>query len=144
MNYLYKFGEKLYNWLFHPFFSANNSLLMVFRSIYSNSILISLLSCSNHSNLYLWGRLNLKTDDAEGLNSNRIHNWVINPELPVSKFKNQFDDLSDKTFVTVISEYASEECLQQVIQMGMKEGLTLAFENLDSMLEKMNAWYNQK
>ena len=62
----------------------------------------------------------------------------INPGLPATKFKNQFEETNNKTFVTIISEYASEEHLQQVIQMGMKEGLTMAFENLDSVLEKVN------
>lgn len=63
----------------------------------------------------------------------------INPELPVSKFKNQFENANNRTFVIIISEYVSEEHLQQVIQIGMKEGLAMAFENLDSTLKKLNA-----
>lgn len=62
----------------------------------------------------------------------------INPEMPVSKFNNNFEDANQKTYVTIISEYASEEHLQQVIQMGMKEGLSMAFDNLDSTLDKLN------
>lgn len=58
--------------------------------------------------------------------------------MPVSKFKNQFKYTNSKTSVTTISEYASKEHLQQVIQMGIKEGLATAFENLDSTLEKLN------
>lgn len=62
----------------------------------------------------------------------------INPELPVAKFENQFEEINNQTLVTVITEYASEEHLQQVVQMGMKEGLTMAFENLDNVLERLN------
>ncbi|TRX59198.1 SRPBCC domain-containing protein [Fulvivirga sp. M361] len=63
----------------------------------------------------------------------------INSELPVSKFNNQFVEINNETFVTVVSEYVSDEHLQQVIQMGMKEGLSMAFENLDGVLKKLNS-----
>ncbi len=62
----------------------------------------------------------------------------INQEMPISTFNNQFKEQANETFVTVVSEYASEEHLQQVIQMGMKEGLTMAYENLDNVLKKLN------
>lgn len=64
---------------------------------------------------------------------------TINPEMPVSKFKNKFRGLEGTTDVIIICEYVSEEHLQQVIQMGMKEGLAMAFENLDSLFQKLNA-----
>jgi uncharacterized protein YndB with AHSA1/START domain len=59
---------------------------------------------------------------------------TINKEFPVAKFNNQFIKESDQTKVVIISEYASEEHLKQVIEMGMKEGLSMAFENLDEVL----------
>lgn len=62
----------------------------------------------------------------------------INPEMPISKFKNQFEKNNYVTLVTIVSEYPSEEHLQQVIQMGMKEGLAMAFENLDSVIERLS------
>ncbi len=62
----------------------------------------------------------------------------VNPEFPVATFKNQFETDSETTRVIVVTEYASEEHLQQVIQMGMKEGLAMAFENLDNVLSKLN------
>lgn len=63
----------------------------------------------------------------------------VNPEFPIAKFENQFEADSQATVVTVVTEYASEEHLQQVIQMGMKEGLTMAFENLDHLLTGLNS-----
>ncbi|UTW67717.1 SRPBCC domain-containing protein [bacterium SCSIO 12643] len=62
---------------------------------------------------------------------------IINQEMPVAKFKNNFVSNSTQTAVTVITQYASEEHLQQVIQMGMKEGLSMAYENLDNLLKNL-------
>ncbi len=59
---------------------------------------------------------------------------VINKEFPVATFTNKFQGNTKTTTVTVITEYASEEHLNQVIQMGMKEGLEMAYENLDKVL----------
>ena len=61
----------------------------------------------------------------------------INTELPVGIFKNQFADEGGETVVTVITEYESEVHLNQVIQMGMKEGLSMAFQNLDEVLKSL-------
>lgn len=59
----------------------------------------------------------------------------INTDLPVAKFKNQFQAEPGKTLVVVTTEYSSEEHLQQVMDMGMKEGLTMAYDNLDDLLK---------
>lgn len=61
----------------------------------------------------------------------------VNHEMPVSEFENLFKEKEKSTIVTITSSYASEEHLQQVIQMGMKEGLAMAFENLDGILQKL-------
>ncbi|GAB5525412.1 MAG: SRPBCC domain-containing protein [Roseivirga sp.] len=61
----------------------------------------------------------------------------VNPELPVATFKNEFEAGSNKTQVTIVTEYASAEHLEQVIQMGMKEGLSAAFESLDAVFDKL-------
>ena len=61
----------------------------------------------------------------------------VNEEFPVAAFKNQFEGVEDNTIVKARTEYASEAHLQQVIQMGMKEGLTMAYENLDHVLKNI-------
>ena len=61
----------------------------------------------------------------------------INKDLPVAQFQNQFERESGNTKVVITTEYASEEHLKQVIDMGMKEGLTMTFENLDDTLKKL-------
>ncbi len=58
----------------------------------------------------------------------------INPDFPIATFINQFESNANSTSVTIETEYASEEHLKQIIEMGMKEGLSAAFENLDAVL----------
>lgn len=63
---------------------------------------------------------------------------LVNENLPVATFTNQFLDNSVSTKVIVVSNYASEEHLNQVIQMGMKEGLKMTFEYLEQLLLSLN------
>jgi uncharacterized protein YndB with AHSA1/START domain len=62
----------------------------------------------------------------------------INKDFPVAQFKNLFEKKSEHTKVLITTEYATEEHLKQVMDMGMKEGLSMAFENLDGVLEEMD------
>lgn len=62
---------------------------------------------------------------------------MVNQEMPVAKFENSFQSNSTQTTVQVVTQYASEEHLQQVIQMGMKEGLSMAYESLDKLLHNL-------
>ena len=63
---------------------------------------------------------------------------TINEEFPVARFQNHFKDYIESTEVTITTHYASEQHLQQVIDMGMTEGLSMAFENLDQVLHAIN------
>ncbi|MGQ8338889.1 SRPBCC family protein [Sunxiuqinia sp. A32] len=58
----------------------------------------------------------------------------INPNMPIAQFQNQFEPKVNETVVTIKTQYTSEEQLKQVLEMGMKEGLSMAFENLDQVL----------
>ncbi len=62
----------------------------------------------------------------------------INKDFPIGRFNNRFEENSKVTTVLIVTKYASEEHLQQIIQMGMKEGLSMAFENLDAVLKDLN------
>ncbi len=62
---------------------------------------------------------------------------VINASLPAATFKVEFDAIADRTMVTMVTTYASENEVKQIIEMGMKEGLSMAFENLDTVLANM-------
>lgn len=58
----------------------------------------------------------------------------VNEAFPTAAFVNRFSVRDDTTQVQMVTEYASKEHLDQVVAMGMREGLTAAFENLDSLL----------
>jgi hypothetical protein len=47
-----------------------------------------------------------------------------------------FNDIDCKTEITLITEYESEEQLYQILEMGMKEGLSKAFEQLADVFER--------
>ncbi len=62
---------------------------------------------------------------------------AINFDFPVAQFENHFQANGNTTLVTIVTEYASAEHLQQVIQMGIEEGLTMAYEGLDAVLRQL-------
>lgn len=63
---------------------------------------------------------------------------ALNPELPRSKWNVSFSDVKAHTLVETVVSYASPEALQQVINMGLKEGLTSTLERLDELLLTFN------
>lgn len=85
-----------------------------------------------------WGRQDyLKIDTFEsfsGTDSFCDEKGTLNPELPKTLFENSFSEKDGKTLVKVISKYENLEMLEKVIQMGFKEGFTMALENLDQYL----------
>ena len=88
-----------------------------------------------------WGRTDyesiIEPSKITGSDSFCDERGEVFPSFPIAKFTNLFKDLSGSTEVTVITEYESEESLKKVIDMGMKEGLTMAYENLDYVLENI-------
>jgi uncharacterized glyoxalase superfamily protein PhnB/uncharacterized protein YndB with AHSA1/START domain len=62
-------------------------------------------------------------------------NGNVNAEFPKTSFENIFSEANGKTLVTITSKYASREMLEKVMEMGFKEGFTMALENLDQYLE---------
>lgn len=61
----------------------------------------------------------------------------INPDLPVSTWDVTFEDKTSRTQVQIISTYETPEALQQVVDMGMKEGLEATLSALDKLLERL-------
>ena len=59
---------------------------------------------------------------------------VINPALPRSLWKNHFEDKEGHTLVNIEVKYEKLSELEAIIQMGFKEGFTMALENLDGLL----------
>lgn len=58
----------------------------------------------------------------------------INKDLPQATWHIEFSDKGDHTLVETIVNYETLEALEEVIKMGMKEGLTSTLERLDNLL----------
>jgi uncharacterized protein YndB with AHSA1/START domain len=62
----------------------------------------------------------------------------INVNLPVAKLKNSFKKTERGTLVTCRAQYPDQEALETVIKMGMSEGMTMAQNQLEELLNKIN------
>ncbi|WP_341674778.1 SRPBCC domain-containing protein [Niveibacterium sp. SC-1] len=89
-----------------------------------------------------WSRIDYQTihpiDNYTLLDGFSDDTGALNPDLPRSRWKVTFSDLKAHTLVETIVSYKSPEALQQVIKMGMKEGLTSTLERLDELLLTLN------
>lgn len=89
-----------------------------------------------------WGRMDYQTiqpiDNYTSLDGFCDETGALNPELPRSKWNVSFSDLAAHTLVETVVSYTSSEALQQVIEMGLKEGLTSTLERLDELLLTFN------
>ncbi len=85
-----------------------------------------------------WGRMDyLKIKPVEnysGLDAFCDDKGELNPELPRAKWNVTFRDVNDNTLVQTVVTYNSLADLETVVQMGMKEGLTMTLQNLDDLL----------
>lgn len=61
----------------------------------------------------------------------------VNKEMPQSKWEASFTDKGEKTLVELRITYADLAQLEATIQMGFKEGLGMAMENLDELLPSL-------
>ncbi len=62
-------------------------------------------------------------------------NGAVNPELPVTQARFEFSDIDGGgTRLSITSRFASLEGMQQVVAMGMEEGMTLAMGQMDGIL----------
>jgi uncharacterized protein YndB with AHSA1/START domain len=62
----------------------------------------------------------------------------VNTEMPQAKWQSNFISKGDKTIVEINISYDSLADLEGYIQMGFKEGLSMAMENLDQLLPTLN------
>jgi len=87
-----------------------------------------------------WGRMNyiaiehLKSYDAEDCFCDEEGN--INLDLPVSKGKNVFTETKTGTRVEFKMMYQTEADLQKIIELGFEQGITICFEQLETLLQQ--------
>jgi uncharacterized protein YndB with AHSA1/START domain len=63
-------------------------------------------------------------------------NGVVNEAFPQSTFEIYFVPKGDKTLIENFTTYQTLEQLEATIKMGFKEGMTMALEGLDEVLER--------
>ncbi len=64
-------------------------------------------------------------------------NWKLVSNPPSMHWDVAFMDQGDKTLVKTIITFESEEALNTIVEMGMKEGFAAAHENLDELLSEL-------
>lgn len=60
----------------------------------------------------------------------------LNPQFPKSIWSVIFTRSGDSTFVDIETKYEKLADLEAIIEMGFKEGFTMALENLDELLDQ--------
>jgi uncharacterized glyoxalase superfamily protein PhnB/uncharacterized protein YndB with AHSA1/START domain len=70
-----------------------------------------------------------------GLDAFCDENGRVNTEMPRTLWTNEFNEQEEKTLVTITAKYDSLADLEKIIEMGFKEGFTMAMENLDQYIE---------
>lgn len=87
-----------------------------------------------------WSRSDYEKIDTQksftGLDAFCDENGVVNKDLPQTGWQVTFEQQSNSTLVHVTNTFKRLEDLEQLIEMGFKEGFTMALENLDELLSK--------
>ena len=61
---------------------------------------------------------------------------ILNNELPRSDWDVTFSEKEDSTFVDLVIKHEKLSDLEAILQMGFKEGFTIAMEGLDKIFEE--------
>lgn len=72
-----------------------------------------------------------------GLDAFCDENGITNMKMPRTEWTNTFQQLEDKTLVTIVATYDKLEDLEMVIEMGFKEGFTMGLNQLDELLNSL-------
>lgn len=67
----------------------------------------------------------------------------INQDFPRMFWTNSFTEQDDSTVVNIVVQYDKLEDLEKIVEMGFKEGFTMAMENLDQYIEAKFSLRNQ-
>lgn len=70
-----------------------------------------------------------------GLDAFCDENGVVNTEMPRTLWTNEFHENGETTIVNITARYNSLADLEKIIDLGFKEGFTMALENLDHYIE---------
>lgn len=62
-----------------------------------------------------------------------------NPELPAVVMRYELNETNGRTRMTTVARYSSTEAMQQVLAMGMEEGMLQAMSQMDGVLAEIAA-----
>ena len=65
-----------------------------------------------------------------------------NTDIPAMHWNVQFSQTGSVTRVEVLISFPTEEAIEKIVEMGFKEGFTAAHNNLDELLEGLQAEMN--
>ncbi len=63
-------------------------------------------------------------------------NGKMNPDFPRTNWKLDFQAGDETTRVSILLSYASLADLEKIMELGMKEGFTMALQGLDALIEQ--------
>lgn len=72
-----------------------------------------------------------------GLDAFCDEHGITDTNMPRTEWTNTFTEINGKTLVTIVATYERLEDLEKVIEMGFKEGFTMALGNLDDYFESL-------
>lgn len=85
-----------------------------------------------------WGRMDYQKirpiDTYTALDGFSDATGALNPNLPRGEWNVAFTEKGNRTLVHAIVAYPTADAIQQVIDMGMKDGMTSTMERLDELL----------
>ena len=70
-----------------------------------------------------------------GLDAFCNENGDVNTDMPRTLWTNNFTEDGETTTVHILAQYESLSDLEKIIELGFKEGFTMALENLDQYIE---------
>lgn len=90
-----------------------------------------------------WGKVNFDVVEElsryTGLDSFTDEDGKINKDLPQVKWEVTFADKGPTTIVEIHNAYDDRESLEKTLEMGFREGMTIAMEGLDIVLASLKA-----
>jgi len=61
---------------------------------------------------------------------------VPNPEMPVTRTRVSLDEQSGSTRMTIETNFPNREAMDQMVEMGMEEGMSAALGQIDELLQQ--------
>lgn len=72
-----------------------------------------------------------------GIDAFTDENGNINEDMPVASWQNSFIQTGNRTLVVTVAKYPNPDSLNAVLKMGMEQGLSMAQDGLDELLDSL-------